>query len=159
MPSHDITRELLQFIRDPFSVTTPTRFIGCSLSIKVATFCSCHVFCKLSEILSLILCFLPEQLNPLVLLQIPRASPILPFLSAYLGRTPSSGHGLLLIYFRMYSCTPFSSPGRFWTCLVPSVRRNSGQYGPVGNCTLWYFRMTIFCLLSWTLHASIHWGS
>jgi hypothetical protein len=27
----------------------------------------------------------------------------------------------------------FSSPGRFWTCPIPYVKRNSGQKGPTGK--------------------------
>jgi hypothetical protein len=170
VPSHDITRELLQFLRDSLFSAIPhrlslslssARFIRCSLSIKLVIFCSGHVFCKFSEILSLVLSSNQNNLSSFQFF-FSAGEPHMLFLfsSAYLGRAFPSWVCLLLVFLRVYSCMPFSSSGRFWTCHVPSVRRKLGSvWACRKNCPLWYFGLTVFCLPSQTLHASIHWGS
>jgi hypothetical protein len=113
VPSHDIPREILQFLRDYFSITASARFIRCSLNIKLVTFRSGQVFWV----------FFNND-NHLFFSSLPLV----------ISRSHAPyGHGLLIFCLRVYSCTPFSSLGRFWTCLVPSVRTNLGQYGLVGK--------------------------
>jgi hypothetical protein len=58
VPSHDITRELLQFLRDSLSLCHRDSSAGLSDAPSASSsriFCSGHVFCKFSEILSLVL--------------------------------------------------------------------------------------------------------
>jgi hypothetical protein len=115
MPSHDITRELLQFLRDSFSITTSARFIKCSLNIKLMTFCSGHVFWGFSPLFN--------QRNLIFSF----------FLAGDLMCTLPFLNGLLLLFLHTLLHAFFPSPGRFWTCPVPSVRRNLGQSGPTGK--------------------------
>jgi hypothetical protein len=54
VPSHDITREFMPILNDPFSFTSFARFIKCFLSMKLTTFCSGPVLCILSNISSFV---------------------------------------------------------------------------------------------------------
>jgi hypothetical protein len=152
----------LAILRDSLSlsVTASVRFIRCSLNIKLVIFCSGHVFCKFSEILSLVLSSNQNNLSSFqFFFSAGEPHTLFLFSSAYLGHAFPSVC-LLLVFLHVYSCMPFSSSGRFWTCHVPSVRRKLGSvWACRKNCPLWYFGLTVFCLPSQTLHASIHWGS
>jgi hypothetical protein len=104
VPSHDITRELLQFLRGSFSVTASARFIRCSLSIKLVTFCSGHVFCKFSEILSLVLSSNQNNLIFQFFFSAGEPHMLFLFLSAYLGHTPLPVCLLLVSFVCILAC-------------------------------------------------------
>jgi hypothetical protein len=131
MPSHYFTKELLQFLRGSFSITTSARFIRCSLSINLVTFLLGLVFCKFSEIFSLILSSNQNNLIFQFFFSAGEPRALFLFLSTYLSHTPPPDVSPCLLL--VYSWTPFSSPGRFWTCPIISVRRNLGQSGPAGK--------------------------
>jgi hypothetical protein len=160
VPSHDITREPLQFLRGSFSITASVRFIRCSLNIKLTTFCSGPVFCKFSEILSLVLSFLTRTLKSfLFFFSVGEPHTLLLFLSAYPGRTfPPQCVSFLSSFVCILACLfpPQEGSGPVMFLLSEETRVSLGLQE---NCTLWYFGLTIFCLLSQTLHASIHGGS
>jgi hypothetical protein len=46
MPSHDITREFIPILKDPFSFTASARFIRCFFSIKIVSLCLGTVLCN-----------------------------------------------------------------------------------------------------------------
>jgi hypothetical protein len=101
MPSHDITRESMSFLRDLLSVTTSLRGLSDASSTSSSRPSSFHLhiqvarspLCMHSYLVSLLL-----SVEPLV--------------------HTSSSVCLLLV-----SPSPVFSSGRLWTCHVPSVRR------------------------------------
>jgi hypothetical protein len=117
------------------------RFIRCSLNIKLVTFYSGHVFYKFSEILSLVLS--PEHLK---LLLSWRAS-------------VSSSFSLISVLSSLQALSIFPPEGGSGPVLFLLSEETRVSLGLQENCTLWYFGLTVFCLLSQTLHASIHGGS
>jgi hypothetical protein len=154
VPSHDITRELLQFLRDSFSVTASARFIRCSLSIKLTTFCSGHVFCKFSEILSLVLSSNQNNLSSFQFFFSAGEPHTLFLFSLCISRShiPLPGALFLHTFFLLRKVLDLSC-----SFCQKETRVSLGLQEKLAP--LWYFGLTVFCLLSQTLHASIHWGS
>jgi hypothetical protein len=118
MPSHDITRESMPFLRDPLSVTTTLRGLSDASSTSSSwSSASGRVFCQLLSW---------RASRPLVWCLLLYAEP--------------HTHPLLNCL-HVYCLHPLSS-GRFPTYHVPSVRR---KLESAWVCqTLWYFGLTFF---------------
>jgi hypothetical protein len=168
VPSHDITRELLQFLRKSCNLLPQTlslsqssvRFIRCSLSIKLTIFCSGHVFYKFSEIFLLFSPVTKTTYQASSSSSHLRASRALLFLSAYLGRTfPPMGLSPSCLPSCVFLHTFFLLRKVLDLSCSFCQKETRSVWACRKNCTLWYFGLTVFCLLSQTLHASIHGGS
>jgi hypothetical protein len=112
------------------SVTTFTRFIRCSLNIKLVIFYSGHVFYKFSEILFLVLSSNQNNLSSFqFFFSAEEPHTLFLFSSAYPGCAFPSVH-LFLVYLRVYSFMPFSSLGRGSRPVMFLMSEgNSGQSG------------------------------
>jgi hypothetical protein len=87
-----------------------------------------------------------------------RATCIFSFLPLSIsGSHAPCGHGLFLFCGEPHALAlPFFPPGGSGPVMFLLSDGIQVSLGLQENCTLWYFGLTVFCLLSQTLHASIH---
>jgi hypothetical protein len=139
---------------------TSARFIICSIHIKLGTFFSGPIFYNFSEILSILLSTNKNILIFQFLFLVWISSNSLPlYLYISSGHTPPSRcvsflsllHVFLPAFLLLGKVLDLSfSFYQKKTRVIPSLQE---------NYTLWYFGLAFLCLLSQTLHASIHGGS